>query len=68
MDYLDQVGVWIDDFDEHSLEQLVAIEGKIVHEPGDAGRPDAAAEMAQQHCHLAPAESGRLACAGPGQS
>ena len=53
----------IDDLDEHSLEQLVAIEGKVIHKPGDAGRPDAAAEVAQQHVHLAPAKSGRLACA-----
>ena len=58
----------IDDLDEHSLEQLVAIEGKVIHKPGDAGCPDAAAEVAQQHVHLAPAKSGRLACAEPGQS
>ena len=68
MAYLDQVGMRIDDLDENSLEELVAIECKVVHEPGDAGCPDAAAEVAQQHVHLAPAESRRLACAEPGQN
>ena len=55
--------MWIDYFDEHSLEQLVAVESKIIHKPGDAGRPDAAAEVAQQHRHLAPAKPGCRACA-----
>jgi len=52
---LNQASLRVDDFDEGALEQLVAVEGKVVYKPGDAGCQDAAAEVAEQHCHLAPA-------------
>ena len=59
--YLNEASLGVDDLDEGALEQLVAVEGKVVDKPGDAGGHDAAAEVAQQHRQVAPVEGLRLA-------